>query len=115
VPENRSRYEFTLIIEPMLTGLLSRTQAPETEVSSSLAGQVCCVPNWSCQDNSTSTMVTVRGSIFLAGILNVFIGRIANRFNVRREPVCEDWKEPDCPAPGSAGADDAFRRRSASF
>jgi hypothetical protein len=75
VPEKRSRYEFTLIAEPMVTGTFTRRQAPEGEVSSSLAEEVWRVPNWSSQETSTTAIMAVLGSVLIALILSLCIGR----------------------------------------
>src|ERR1700730_10817372 len=61
--------------EPMVTGTFTRRQAPEGEVSSSLAEEVWRVPNWSSQETSTTAIMAVLGSVLIALILSLCIGR----------------------------------------
>ena len=61
--------------EPTATGTFTRRQAPEAEVSSSLAAEVWRVPNWSSQETSTTAIMAVLGSILIALILSLCIGR----------------------------------------
>ncbi len=55
--------------EPMATGTFTRRQAPEGEVSSSLAEEVWRVPNWSSQETSTTAIMAVLGSVLIVLIL----------------------------------------------
>ena len=61
--------------EPTATGTFTRRQAPEGEVSSSLAAEVWRVPNWSSQETSTTAIMAVLGSVRIALILSLCIGR----------------------------------------
>jgi hypothetical protein len=89
VPEKRSRYEFTFMAEPMVTGTFTRRQAPEGEVSSSLAEEVWRVPNWSSQETSTTAIMAVRGSVLVALILSLCIGRNWERFRGVGDRRCD--------------------------
>src|ERR1700747_3751084 len=64
----------------MVTGTFTRRQASEGEVSSSLAEEVWRVPNWSSQETSTTAIMAVLGSVLLALILSLCIGRDWERF-----------------------------------
>src|SRR5580692_11492084 len=66
--------------EPMATGTFTRRHAPEGEVSSSLAEEVWRVPNWSSQEASTTAIMAVLGSVLVALILSLCIGRNSERF-----------------------------------
>ena len=61
--ENCSRCHFTMILDPMLIGVLRRMQAPDREVSSRVPAARLDVPLWSCQQTSATAHSAVLGSM----------------------------------------------------
>jgi len=63
-PENCSRCHFTVRLDPTVIGVRTRIHAPETDVSSRVAGRRCGIPVESCQATSATAHTVFRGSRF---------------------------------------------------